>query len=156
MRLISVISLCLFRIVNTIFKKWLFITMSKRTCFIFQPMFPLFSGILAGQRAQKQTLLPPLIGSDISSVVFFDDTSWRSSAAVLLVKLCLFSSLRRSKFITTCYSIFCPLTSSAEMSPLDFTATVKLSLECFLTWLQLLPLSFLSLLFFYVFQNHLD
>jgi len=41
------------------------------------------------------------------------------------------------------------------MFPLDFTATVKYSLECFLSWLQLIPLSFLPLLLFYVFYNHL-
>jgi len=53
-------------------------------------------------------------------------------------------------------SIFCPLAGSAEMSPLDFTGTVNSKLECFLTWLQLRPLSFLSRLLFYVFWNHLD
>jgi len=45
--------------------------------------------------------------------------------------------------VTTCSSIFCPLTGSAELSPLDFTVTVEEPLECFLTWLQLLPFSFL-------------
>jgi len=37
----------------------------------------------------------------------------------------IFSSVGRSKPVETCSSIFCPLTGSAEMSPLDFTATVK-------------------------------
>jgi len=87
--------------------KMIFITMSKRTCFIFQPIFPHFSGILAGQRAQRSIWLPPVIASAISFTVFFDDTSWRSATA-LLVKLGLFSSLRRSKSVTTCSSIFCP------------------------------------------------
>jgi len=44
---------------------------------------------------------------------------------VLLVKLGLFSSLCRSMSVTACSSIFCPLTDSAEMSPLDFTAKVE-------------------------------
>jgi len=35
--------------------------------------------------------------------------------------------------VATCSSIFCPPTGSAEMSPVDFPATGKQSLECFLT-----------------------
>jgi len=62
----------------------------------------IFSGILAGQRP---TSLPPVIASAISSIVFLADTSWRSSATALLVKLGLFSWLRRSKSVTTCSSI---------------------------------------------------
>jgi len=34
--------------------------------------------------------------------------TWRVSATALLVELGLFSSLHRSKFVTTCSSIFCP------------------------------------------------
>ena len=67
-----------------------------------------FSGILAGQRTQRPISLPPLIASAISSIVFFDDTSWRSSATAQLVILGLFSWLRRSKSVRTCSSIFCP------------------------------------------------
>ena len=69
----------------------------------------IFSGLLAGQRAERPTSFPPVIASAISPVVFFDDTSWRSPATALLVKLGLFSSLLRSKSVTTCSSIFCPL-----------------------------------------------
>jgi len=82
-------------------------------------------GILAGLTARRPQSLLRVIASVVSSIVFFVYTSWRSSATVLLVELGLFSSLRRSKSVTTCSSIFCPLTGSAEMSPLDFTATVK-------------------------------
>ena len=84
----------------------------------------IFSGILDDQRPIS---LPPVIVSDNSSIVFIDDTSWRSSAAAPLVKLGLLSSLRRSKSVTstTCSSTFFPLSGSAEISPLDFTATVK-------------------------------
>jgi len=46
----------------------------KRTCFIFQPIFPHFSGILAGQSAQRPISLPPVIASAISSILLFDDT----------------------------------------------------------------------------------
>jgi len=42
------------------------------------------------------------------------------------LKLGLFSLLCRSKSVTAGSSIFCPLASSAQMSLLDFTATVKL------------------------------
>jgi len=35
----------------------------------------IFSGILAGQRAQRPISLPPVIASAILSIVFFDDTS---------------------------------------------------------------------------------
>jgi len=84
----------------------------------------IYSGILADQRVPKPISLTPVIASDNSSIVFFDNTCWRSSATALLVKLGLFSSLRKSKFATC--SIFGPLTTgSAEMSPLNFTATVK-------------------------------
>jgi len=55
---------------NVMFSKWLFITMSKRNCFIFQPIFPYFFGILAGQRAERPILLPPVIASAISFIVF--------------------------------------------------------------------------------------
>jgi len=107
---ISVTSFCLFCVVEH--------HVLKKT-FVFQPIFPHFSGILDDQRP------PPVIASDNASVVFFDDTSWRSSAATPLVKLGLLSSLRTSMSVTTCSSIFCPFTGSAEMSPVDFTATVK-------------------------------
>jgi len=70
----------------------------------------IFSGILDDQRPIS---FPPVIASASSSIVFFDDTSWRSAAAPL-VKLNLFSSLRTNKSVTTCSSIFCPLTVSAE------------------------------------------
>jgi len=81
--------------------------MSKRTCFIFQPIFPHFSGILAGQTDRRPISLPPVIASVFSSIVFFDDTSLCSSTTALLA-LGLFSSLRRFKSITTCSSILCP------------------------------------------------
>jgi len=94
---------------------------------------------------KRPVSLPPVIA-------FFDDTSWRSSATALLVKLGLFSSLRRSKSVTTCSRIFYPLTVSAEMSPLDFTAR-----HLNVSWLGCnFFLSFLPLLLFCVFQNHLD
>jgi len=67
----------------------------------------IFSGTLASQKAQRPISLPPVIASAISSFVFFDHTSCRSSATALLVKLGLFSLLRRSKSVT-CSSIFCP------------------------------------------------
>jgi len=51
-----------------------FITVSKRTCFIFQPIFPHFPGILVGQRAQRPISLPPVIALAISSIVLFYDT----------------------------------------------------------------------------------
>ena len=82
--------------------------MTKRTSFIFQLIFPHFSGILAGQKTQRPISLPPVIVSASSSIVFFDDTSRRSSATALLVKLGLFSLLCRSKSVTTCHSILCP------------------------------------------------
>jgi len=66
----------------------------------------IFSCILDDQRAIS---LPPVIASDNSSIVFIDDTSWRSSAAAPLVKLGLLSSLCTSKSVTPCSSIFCPL-----------------------------------------------
>jgi len=47
----------------------------------------IFPGILTGRRAQRPISLPPVIASAISSIVFFDDTSWRSCATALLVKL---------------------------------------------------------------------
>jgi len=58
--------------------------MSKRTCLIFQQNSCIFSGILDDQR---HISLPPVIASAISSIVFFDDTPWRSSATAPLVKL---------------------------------------------------------------------
>jgi len=45
----------------------------------------------------------------------------------------------------------CKCRRNVSAGLLDFTATLKLSLECFLTYLQLLPLSFLHLLLFHVF-----
>jgi len=104
---------------NIMFQKWLFITIPKRTCFIFQPIFPYFSGILAGQKTQRPISLPQVIASAISSIALFYYTSWRSSATAPLVELGLFSSLHRSKSVTTCSSIFC------RLSPLDFIATAK-------------------------------
>ena len=68
----------------------------------------IFSGRLNGQVSQRWISLPPVIASVILSILFFDDTSWRSSATALLVELGLFSSLRKSKPVT-CSSIFCPL-----------------------------------------------
>jgi len=82
----------------------------------------IFSGILDDQRPIS---LPPVIASASTSIVFFDDTSRRYSAAAPLVKLGLFLSLGRSKSIPTRSSIFCPFTGSVEMSPLDVTSTVK-------------------------------
>ena len=76
---------------NIVFQKWLFNQYSR-----------IFSGMLAGQRAQRPISLPPAIASAISPIVFFDDTSWRSSAPALLVKLGLFSSLCGSKSVTRC------------------------------------------------------
>ena len=48
---------------NIMFYKWLFITISKRTCFIFQKIFPQFSGILADQRVQRPISFPQVIAS---------------------------------------------------------------------------------------------
>ena len=97
----------------------------KKNLFYISTNIPAFlSDILAGQRARRPISLPPVIASAISSIVFFGYTSWRSSATALLVEFGLFSSLRRSKSVTTCSSMFCPLVGSAEMSPLNFTATV--------------------------------
>ena len=109
---------------------------------------PAFFPVCWLARGPRAISLPPVIASAISSNVFINCKSWRSSATALLGKQGLFSSLRKSKSVTTCSSIFCLLTGSAEMSPLDFTATVKKSLECFLTWLQLLRLSFFLFCFF--------
>jgi len=67
----------------------------------------ILSCLLADERAQRPISLPPVIASVTSSIVFFDDTSWRSSATALLVKLGLFSSSRRPKSVTTCCSILC-------------------------------------------------
>jgi len=106
------------------FKKYVSSRCRKEPVSYFNPYSRIFPGILAGQRAQRLISLPPVIASSISFMVFFDDTSRRSSATALLVTR-LFSSLRRSKSATTYPSIFCPLTGSAEMSPLDFTATVQ-------------------------------
>jgi len=110
---------------NIMFQKWLFITMSKRTCFIFQPTFSHFFRYIGWPVGQRPISSSPVIASATSPIVFFDDNSWRSSATAPLVKLGLFSSLRRSQSIIKCSSIFCPLTDSAEMSPLDLSATVK-------------------------------
>ena len=152
---ISVTSFCLFCIAEHHFLKMTFHQNVKKNLFHILTNIPAFSGLLAGQRAQRRISLPPGIASAISSIVFFDDdTSGRSSATAPLVKLDLFSSLRRSKTVATCSSIFSHFTGSAEMSPLEFTATVKYSLECFLTWLQLIPLSFLPLAFLHL-ENHL-
>ena len=52
----------------------------------FNPYCRIFSSILAGQRAQRLTSLPPVKASAISSIAFFDYTSWRSSATALLVE----------------------------------------------------------------------
>ena len=82
------------------------------------------SAMLAGQRAQRPISLPPVIASAISSIVFFDNTFWRSSATALLVKLGLFSSLRRSKSVTTCSSIFCPQQMVLEFS-IFWTCSIK-------------------------------
>jgi len=117
------------------FSKCLFITMSKRTCFIFQSIFPHFFRYICWREGSETDIVHSSDSVRHLIYRFFDDTSLRSSATTLLVELGLFSSLRRSKSVTTCSSIFCPLTRSAEMSPLDFTATVKWSLACFLTWL---------------------
>ena len=130
--------------------------MSKRTCFMFQPIFQYFFRYTGWPEGPETDI----VASDdrVSHLIcrVFDYTSWRSSALLGLFLLGLFTSLRRPKSVTTCSSIFCPFTGSAEMSPLDFTGTVNSKLECFLTWLQLRPLSFLSRLLFYVFWNHLD
>jgi len=80
------------RLWNTIFWKWLFITMSKKTVSYFNQYSRIFSGILPGQRAQRPTSLLPVIFSVTSSIVFFDGTSWCFSATALLVKLGVFSS----------------------------------------------------------------
>ena len=109
----------------------------------------IFSCIFAGQRAQRAISLPPVIASAISSIVFFDDTSWRSSATALLVKLSLFSSWRRSKSVTTCSSIFCPLNRFRRNVSAGLHCFCKIvHLKSFLTWLQLVPLSSVSLLLF--------
>jgi len=63
----------------------------KRTSF-FNQCSRIFSGILD---AQRPISLSPVIASDNSSIVFFDDTPWRSSAAAPLVILRLLSLLRR-------------------------------------------------------------
>ena len=105
--------------------------MAKRTCFIFQPIFPLFSGILAYQRPIS---LSPVIASTISSIVFFDDTSWSSSAsgAAPLVKLSLFSSLRRFYVCTNMSFDF--------LSSYSFRRKVSARLHChckIVTWMFL-------------------
>ena len=78
----------------------------------FNQYYRILSGILAGQRP---ILLPLVVALAISSTVLFDDTSWRSvTGGVPLVKLGLFSSLRGSKSVTACSSIFCPLRGSTK------------------------------------------
>ena len=110
---------------GTCFKNDFSLQCQKEPVWYFNQYSRIFPAILAGQRAERPISLPLVIALATSSVVFFDDTSWRSSATALLVKLDLFSSLRRSKSVTICSSIFCPLAGSAEISPLDFTPTVK-------------------------------
>jgi len=91
--------------------------MSKRTCFIFQPIFPHFFRYI-GRPEGPDTDIVASSGSvtAISSIVFLIDISWRSYATTLMVELGLFSSLGRYKSVTTCFSIFCPLAGSAEVS----------------------------------------
>jgi len=47
----------------------------KKNLFHISTNIPTFSGILAGQRAQRPISLPPVIASAMSSIAFFDDTS---------------------------------------------------------------------------------
>jgi len=58
---------------SSMVQKWLFIKMSKSTCFIFQPTFPHFFRYISWPETDT---LSPAIASDISSIVVFDDTSW--------------------------------------------------------------------------------
>ena len=73
---ISVTIFCLFCVVEHHVSKMTFHhIISKKNCFTFQPIFTQFCGILAGQRAQRPTSLPPVKASAISSAVCFDVTS---------------------------------------------------------------------------------
>jgi len=58
--------------------------------------------------------IPAVIASAISSILFFNDTSWRSYATTLLVKLGLFLSLRRPNSVTTCFRFSVPLQVSQK------------------------------------------
>jgi len=69
------------------FKNNFFITMLKRSCSIFQPIFPHFSDILADQGL---ILLPEVIESAILSIAFCDDTgSQRNVSAGLHCQHCI-------------------------------------------------------------------
>ena len=136
---------------NIMFQKWLFITMSKRACFIFQPIFPHFFGILAGHRAQRPISLPPVAVPAISSIAFFGDTTWRSSATALLAKLGLF---HRYVDLSQCHNTFFDFLPSYK-----FRRNFSTGLHChckIVTWMFLaLTAIYSSLIFasfaFYVF-----
>jgi len=71
---------------NIMFQNYFSSQCQKEPFSYFNQYSHIFSGILAGQRAQRAISLPPVIASAISSIVFFGDTSWRSSATALLLK----------------------------------------------------------------------
>jgi len=80
---------------NIMLKKLFWLQCQKETVSYFNQSSRIFSGTLTGQRDRRPISLPPVIASAMSSIVFFDDASWCSSATALLA-LGLFSSLRRS------------------------------------------------------------
>jgi len=105
--------------------------MPKRTCFIFQPIFPHFSGILAGHRAQRPISLPAVTASAISSIVFFNNTTWHFSATTPLVKL---SQFYRYEDLSLSQHVF------DFPSPYRFRRNVSAGLHCqckIVTWIFL-------------------
>ena len=59
--------LSILRCGTSYFKKWFFITVSKRTCYPYFNKYSLiFSGILASQRTRNPMSLPPMVTSVIS------------------------------------------------------------------------------------------
>ena len=96
-----------FMLWNIMFLKWIFITMSKRTCIIFQQIFPHFFRVYWLARGPETDIVASSDSVTHHIYRVFDDTSWGSSATALQVKLGLFSSLCKSKSVTTCSSIFC-------------------------------------------------
>ena len=103
------------------FKSNFFIIMlkNKSTCFIYQPIFSHFSGIMAGQSPETDTV----VSSDSVShliyrvfLLFFLKLFcyWYCTAGS--TRPILIVTLIYSKSVTTCSSIFCPLTSSGVQS----------------------------------------
>jgi len=101
--------LSVFSVLWTImFQNWLLITMSKRTCFIFQAIFPHFFPCIGWPEGPEIDIVTC---SDSVSLLIWLVFRWYK-LMFFSYCICLFSSLRRSKSVTTCFSIFCPLTSS--------------------------------------------